>query len=164
MFFIAQIGIFAMIFTRFWQRGAETSLVLQNPIEPEADASREFEGYPYTRPAPVSASPAPPPPPSNPDPDRPHHIEMIYNPDPLTPLYPAPFSPDDPLTAHSMASPPLNAPQTPLDPIPNPEPASPSLDEPDLGVFGHDPDRSHHHGDPQSPKAPEGSPDTPRKE
>jgi hypothetical protein len=163
MFFIAQIGMFAMIFTRFWQRGAETSLVLQNPIEPESDASSEFEGYPYTRPAPAS----PPPPPSSPpppDPDRPHHIEMIYNPDPLTPLYPAPFSPDDPLTAHSMASPPSNAPEPPLDPIPNPEPASPSLDEPDRGVFGHDPDRSHDHGAPQRPKAPDGSPDTPRHE
>jgi hypothetical protein len=32
MFLVAQFGLFFMLFTRFWQRGAETSLVLQNPI------------------------------------------------------------------------------------------------------------------------------------
>jgi hypothetical protein len=32
MFLLAQLGLFLMLFTRFWQRGAETSLSLQNPI------------------------------------------------------------------------------------------------------------------------------------
>jgi hypothetical protein len=31
-FLIAQLGLFLLLFTRFWQRGAETSLALQNPI------------------------------------------------------------------------------------------------------------------------------------
>jgi hypothetical protein len=31
-FLLAQIGLFVHLFTRFWQRGAETSLALQNPI------------------------------------------------------------------------------------------------------------------------------------
>lgn len=32
MFLLTQLGLFLMLFTRFWQRGAETSLALQNPI------------------------------------------------------------------------------------------------------------------------------------
>jgi hypothetical protein len=32
MFLLAQLGLFIMLFTRFWQRGAETSLSLQYPI------------------------------------------------------------------------------------------------------------------------------------
>jgi hypothetical protein len=32
MFLLAQFGLFLMLLTRFWQRGAETSLALQNPI------------------------------------------------------------------------------------------------------------------------------------
>jgi hypothetical protein len=31
-FLLAQFGLIAFLFTRFWQRGAETSLALQNPI------------------------------------------------------------------------------------------------------------------------------------
>lgn len=31
-FLFAQLGLFLLLFTRFWQRGAETSLALQNPI------------------------------------------------------------------------------------------------------------------------------------
>ena len=31
-FLLAQFGLFVMLLTRFWQRGAETSLALQNPI------------------------------------------------------------------------------------------------------------------------------------
>jgi len=31
-FLLGQLGLFLMLFTRFWQRGAETSLALQNPI------------------------------------------------------------------------------------------------------------------------------------
>lgn len=32
MFLLAQLGLFLMLLTRFWQRGAETVLVLENPI------------------------------------------------------------------------------------------------------------------------------------
>lgn len=67
----------------------------------------------------------------------PHHIEMIYNPDPLTPLYPAPLSTDDTFARATAEEQAANAP----DPIPNPEPAVPSLDEPDPGVFHHDPQK-----------------------
>jgi hypothetical protein len=35
-FLLAQFGLFLLLFTRFWQRGVETALVLQNPI---ADAT-----------------------------------------------------------------------------------------------------------------------------
>jgi hypothetical protein len=35
-FLLAQLGLFVMLFTRFWQRGAETSLALQNPIPSSA--------------------------------------------------------------------------------------------------------------------------------
>src|ERR1700754_1318290 len=31
-FLLAQLGLFLMLFTRFWQRGMETSLVLQSPV------------------------------------------------------------------------------------------------------------------------------------
>ncbi|HXC94275.1 MAG TPA: hypothetical protein VNU92_01185 [Edaphobacter sp.] len=31
-FLLAQLGLFLMLFTRFWQRGVETALALQNPI------------------------------------------------------------------------------------------------------------------------------------
>ncbi|HEY2039051.1 MAG TPA: hypothetical protein VGG95_05265 [Edaphobacter sp.] len=145
MFLVAQAGMFAMLFTRFWQRGAEASLVLQHPIQPEAESFVEQEGYPYTRPIP-SIAPASKPSksplqsvvPSHSDSDRPHHVEMIYNPDPLIPLYPAPLSPDDTLAASRISE---SAP--PADPIPDPEPAVPSLDEPDPGVFHHEPTRLH---------------------
>src|ERR1700733_1017983 len=33
-FLLAQLGLFLMLFTRFWQRGVETSLALQNPMPP----------------------------------------------------------------------------------------------------------------------------------
>jgi hypothetical protein len=32
MFLLAQVGLFLMLLTRFWQRGAETVLVLESPI------------------------------------------------------------------------------------------------------------------------------------
>jgi hypothetical protein len=31
-FLLCQVGLFVLLLTRFWQRGAETSLILQNPI------------------------------------------------------------------------------------------------------------------------------------
>jgi hypothetical protein len=51
-FLLAQLGLSLMLFTRFWQRGVETSLVLQNPIEPIA----EVETHPRIQFAPESHS------------------------------------------------------------------------------------------------------------
>ncbi|MBS1798555.1 MAG: hypothetical protein JSS95_01885 [Acidobacteria bacterium] len=130
MFLVSQLGLMAMLFTRFWQRGAEVSLVIQHPLP----FLRERPAIPF---AARSAKPATQPPAPPPLPDRPHHIEMIYNPDPLTPLYPAPLSTDDTLTRATAGEQTANMP----DPIPNPEPAAPSLDEPDPGVFHHDPQK-----------------------
>jgi hypothetical protein len=125
MFLVAQLGLLLMLFTRFWQRGAETSLILQYPLP----SFREAPTIPFVAKTRTTA-PSPPPPVS----EHPRHVEMIYNPDPLTPLYPAPFSTDDPLMRAASVEPVPSA-----DPIPNPEPAAPSLDEPDPGVFHHDP-------------------------
>ncbi|HTH53339.1 MAG TPA: hypothetical protein VL495_05280 [Edaphobacter sp.] len=124
MFFVAQLGLFVMLFTRFWQRGAETSLILQHPITPETEAALLREPYPYIRP-----TPPPPTIPVSASDDSPHHIETIFNADPINAIYPSPFSADDPLV------PPESKPAVVPDPIPDPEPAVPSLDEPDPGVF-----------------------------
>jgi hypothetical protein len=128
LFLLAQSGLFVMLFTRFWQRGAETSLSLQHPIiDPHP-----LRILPIAN-APVAANPLHPKHPNwQPESD---HIDMALPIDPLSPIYPAPLSPGDPiasLTRHP--EPPL----TP-DPIPNPEPASPNLEEPDPGVFHHEP-------------------------
>jgi len=125
MFLVAQLGILLMLFTRFWQRGAEASLVLQNPLA----FLRETSTIPF-----VAKTTAPVTPALQIVSEHPQHVEMIYNPDPLTPLYPAPLSPDNPLMETTFVE---TAPAA--DPIPNPEPAAPSLDEPDPGVFHHDP-------------------------
>jgi hypothetical protein len=140
MFVLAQVGLFLMLFMRFWQRGAEASLVLQNPVAPEEPASV------VPRESSSRVHPVPPPPPPSatrhtPSPDRPEHVPMIYNPDPLTPLYPAPFSPDSPLAGPGPIPP--ASPTISTDPIPDPEPASPSLEEPDPGVYHHDPQAPH---------------------
>jgi hypothetical protein len=129
MFLVAQIGLMAMLFLRFWQRGVETSLVLQHPVTTSDDSFPEPQGT-YRRVTPITAVPPPPAAASH---DRPHHIDIMSNPDPLIPVYPPPLSPlsqDQPLKPNSSALP---------DPIPNPEPPSPPLAEPDPGVFHHDP-------------------------
>jgi hypothetical protein len=131
LFLVAQLGLFLMLFTRFWQRGAEASLVLQHPIFPQDTGPAVKRDMPLSSP-PISQTPAS---------DHPHHVEMIYNPDPLTPLYPAPLSSDDPLVAHTAPRPETPPGSPAPDPIPNPEPVAPSLDEPDPGVFHHDPQK-----------------------
>jgi hypothetical protein len=128
MFLVAQIGLMAMLFLRFWQRGVETSLVLQHPVTTSDDSFPEPQGT-YRRVTPITSNV--PPPPAAANHDRPHHIEIMSNPDPLIPVYPPPLLQDQPLMARSPAP--------TLDPIPNPEPPSPSLAEPDPGVFHHDP-------------------------
>jgi hypothetical protein len=125
-FLLAQIGLFIMLLTRFWQRGAETSLSLQSPIlDPHP-----LRILPIAN-APVGADPLHPKHP-NWQPESADHIDISPPIDPLNPIYPAPFSPEDPIASLTHHEP------TP-DPIPNPEPASPNLDEPDPGVFHHDP-------------------------
>jgi hypothetical protein len=134
MFLVAQLGLFLLLFTRFWQRGAEASLVLQHPILPDESTPVTYDKRPTTPVSPPSV------PTEDPHPqDYPRHVEMIYNPDPLTPLYPAPLSADDPIAP--LTSPAPHPPTAAPDPIPNPEPATPSLDEPDPGVFHHDPQK-----------------------
>ncbi|HEY0161488.1 MAG TPA: hypothetical protein VGB69_02310 [Edaphobacter sp.] len=54
MFFVAQFGIFSMLFTRFWQRGAEVALTLQHPVPGEPT---EAHSYGYTSPAPPPVAP-----------------------------------------------------------------------------------------------------------
>jgi hypothetical protein len=138
MFLVAQLGLFLMLFTRFWQRGAEASLVLQHPILPNESTPVAYDKRTTVPPiAPVSPPAVPT---EDPHPqDYPRHVEMIYNPDPLTPLYPAPLSADDPIAPLTPPEP--HPPAATPDPIPNPEPATPSLDEPDPGVFHHDPQK-----------------------
>ncbi len=120
MFLVAQTGVLLMMFTRFWQRGAEVSLAHQHPLPFLREGSR----IPFAR---EPAKPA--------TDDKPHHIGMIYN-DPLTPVYPAPLSTDDMLAREAIVATESSA---EVDPIPDPEPAVPSLDEPDPGVFHHEP-------------------------
>lgn len=124
MFLMAQLGMMIMLFTRFWQRGAEISLVQQHPILYRSSIPITVRNPPSARPAP---SPAEHP-----------HVEMIYSTDPLTPLYPAPLSPDDPIAHPQLMD---LKPLPTSDPIPPPEPSVPSLDEPDPGVFRHDPQK-----------------------
>ncbi|HMF62501.1 MAG TPA: hypothetical protein VK608_00300 [Edaphobacter sp.] len=141
LFLFAQAGLFLMLFTRFWQRGAETSLVLQNPI-PSPNVQDTYSPPPkhptWSPDIQPSSHPADLPRNHTAMSDRTavgNHVEMIYTMDPLNPIYPAPLSPDDHFTPPLFDPTPVQAP----DPIPNPEPAPPSLDEPDPGVFHHDP-------------------------
>lgn len=127
LFLVAQLGMMAMLFVRFWQRGVETSLVLQQPISTSEDTFPEPQGS-YTRMTPMPSSV--PPSREVPPHDRPHHIEVFSNPDPLVTIYPPPLSQEEPVMPETSPVP---------DPIPNPEPPSPPLGEPDPGVFHHDP-------------------------
>jgi hypothetical protein len=127
MFLISQLGMLAMLFFRFWQRGVETSLVLQHPMAEPDDSFPEPRGFarrviPMATDVPAHAEAG--------HQDRPHHIEMVWNPDPLVTIYPPPLSEGPTMPESSSA----------LDPIPNPEPPPPPLDEPDPGIFHHDPE------------------------
>jgi hypothetical protein len=89
MFLVAQAGLFLMLFTRFWQRGAEVSLVQQNPIPPlpaleEPVSIYRPAGVPTVLPAPAETQPVltpdpipnpepAPPPLEQPDPGVFHH-------------------------------------------------------------------------------------------
>jgi len=46
MFLLAQAGLFVLLFTRFWQRGAETVLAIDRPITPGSSIASEPEPNP----------------------------------------------------------------------------------------------------------------------
>ncbi|WP_158794667.1 hypothetical protein [Granulicella sp. L60] len=99
-FILTQIGLFIMLFTRFWQRGVETSLALQYPIDP-----------PSTLPIRPIVSPTPPPPapyPANRPWDQPTATippsDPIPNPEPATPSL---DEPDPGIFHHDPNKPPL---------------------------------------------------------
>lgn len=90
-FLLIQIGLFVMLFTRFWQRGAETSLALQHAAFPAPQLPIR-PVVPYTHPpvtAPVAA------------PLIPHDYPVTPSPEPLA---------DDPIPDPEPASPPLDEP------------------------------------------------------
>ena len=73
MFLFAQLGLFLMLFTRFWQRGAEVSLVDQNPL-----ASRSLPGI-----LPISGMINPNDPLHPKHPAAAHRTGEIHNPAPI---------------------------------------------------------------------------------
>ena len=79
MFLLSQLGLFLMLLTRFWQRGAETSLALQNPIypPPQLPIRPVVTHYP-TAPTAVPTYPAE-------SPVAPHPQDPIPNPEPASP-------------------------------------------------------------------------------
>jgi hypothetical protein len=123
-FILSQIGLFILLFTRFWQRAAETSLVLQHPIPLPP---------PMPRPSPfVPSTPA----------------EPVVRTEPI--LYTKPIEPAEPVLSDEPTPDPLTP--DPLkdrfpeslhdpihEPISDPEPAAPSLDEPDPGIYHRNP-------------------------
>ncbi|MEI9979218.1 MAG: hypothetical protein WDN23_09475 [Edaphobacter sp.] len=76
-FLLAQLGLFLMLFTRFWQRGVETALALQNPIAETALPPILPISAPVNPIDPIHPSRYPPPPPPIPEP--------ISNPEPAPP-------------------------------------------------------------------------------
>jgi hypothetical protein len=86
-FLLAQLGLFVMLFTRFWQRGVETSLSLQHPIiDPSLPPILPIRGI---------VDPV--------DPLHPHRLQLTYEPrttpathEPISDPEPAPPSLDEP--------------------------------------------------------------------
>jgi hypothetical protein len=87
MFLLAQLGLFLMLLTRFWQRGAETSLALQNPIpNPLTDPlppGRRIQFTPEQRVAPATLEPISDPEPAPPSLDEPD--PGVFHHDPAKP-------------------------------------------------------------------------------
>ncbi len=110
---LAQAAVFFLLFTRFWQRAAE-SVLFQN-LNPTLPRSAIF--------APL---------PANPPPSRPLELSMS--------TFPSPTAPMDPIFPGPPVDPGFNPDPVPFpDPMPSPEPISPSLAAPDPGVFHHTP-------------------------
>jgi hypothetical protein len=112
---LAQLGVFLLIFTRFWQRAAE-SVHFRN-VNPLLRRSRIY--------APANLSPSP-----SIEPDMNSYASTFPGPFPVADP-PSPFLP-------GPDSNPLPDPSPTPDPLPNPEPIAPSLASPDPGVFHHD--------------------------
>jgi hypothetical protein len=109
MFLLAQLGLFLMLFTRFWQRGVETSLSLQIPI-PSPTLPPAIHVAQHVDPtAPVNPSrrihlatePHSPPPSTTPTP------EPISNPEPAPPSL---DEPDPGVFHHEPTKPPTEPP------------------------------------------------------
>ncbi|QHN02224.1 hypothetical protein FTO74_01635 [Granulicella sp. WH15] len=73
IFVLAQLGLFANLFARFWQRGAESILVLDNPIPPQAIPTFDPEPRIELVTEPVT------------EPVRQHVIDPIPDPEPASP-------------------------------------------------------------------------------
>jgi hypothetical protein len=100
MFLLAQFGLFVMLLTRFWQRGAETSLALQNPIlTPILPAAAPVDATDALHPSRIRLAPEPHPIPPTPEP--------ISNPEPAAPSL---DQPDPGVFHHEPAKPPTNPP------------------------------------------------------
>ena len=101
-FLLAQLGLFLMLFTRFWQRGAETSLAIQNPIAGTVDPNdpqhpgRRIQLTPEHIPTPSTLGTI-----FNPKP-APPSLEPISNPEPAPPSL---DEPDPGVFRHSPAKP-----------------------------------------------------------
>jgi len=89
-FLLAQLGLFLLLFTRFWQRGAETSLALQNPI---------FTPSPLPIPPVVGGV-------NTIDPSHPNHQSAAENPYP----HPNESPTNEPIADPEPAPPPLDEP------------------------------------------------------
>ena len=101
MFLLAQLGLFAMQLTRFWQRGAETVLAQDNPIpEPIADSPAPvIPEAPSVESAPVPAAESAPIPIVESAPVLAKDKEFESDPETVEPLptEPLPIPPDEPL-------------------------------------------------------------------
>ncbi|WP_263381772.1 hypothetical protein [Granulicella arctica] len=104
-FLITQAGLFLMLLTRFWQRGAETTLSLDYPIL-EAPIGRTRATFVPNEPAPVSTISAAPIPFTHA-----HVTDPIPQPEPSTPSLP---EPDPAIYHHNPGSTP-----EPVDPDPS---------------------------------------------
>ncbi|SNT24389.1 hypothetical protein SAMN05421770_10643 [Granulicella rosea] len=132
-FLLVQVGVLALLVTRYWQRGASTTLALNNPIPVEVIE-------PLIMPA-AWNPPAPPP-------------DPIPEPEPIAPSLAEPdagvFHQVVEAEHHEIAPEDAeDAPLHPADPIPDPEPISPSLPEPDPGVFHHEASQEHRESHPE---------------
>jgi hypothetical protein len=99
-FLLAQFGLFLHLFTRFWQRGVETSLALQNPIfTPSTLPIRPVIG----KVNPIAPLPPNQPAPSNQISETPQIPDPIPNPEPASPSL---DEPDAGVFHHNPAKPP----------------------------------------------------------
>jgi hypothetical protein len=82
MFFVAQAGLFVMLFMRFWQRGMETSLALQRPIIVSSRPGLYMAPHLTTGVAPPPPPPSAYTPPADPIPDPEPAVPSLNEPDP----------------------------------------------------------------------------------